>query len=58
VSDVFSTKFYKIDHMKIYKIGGVYNTYGGDEKYNVVVGKRTKRDQLDYLVVEGRITLQ
>jgi hypothetical protein len=23
-----------------------------------VVGKRTKRDQLDYLVVEGRITLQ
>jgi hypothetical protein len=29
--------------MKIYKIGGVYSTYGGDEKYKVIVGKPTKR---------------
>jgi hypothetical protein len=28
--------------MKIYKIGGVYITYGGDEKYKVIVGKPTK----------------
>jgi hypothetical protein len=32
--------------MKIYKIGGSYSTYGGDEKYKVVVGKTTKREPI------------
>jgi hypothetical protein len=40
---VFSTKYYKVDNLQIYKVGGVYSTYGGDEKYKIIVDKATKK---------------